>query len=373
MKIVHIYKDYYPPVLGGIETHINSLVTGMKDMVDSSVLVCNTCLKTEQQDIEGVSVVKAACLGRALSAPLSPMFPSLLKNLSADILHFHLPMPTATISYLLSPPEGKVVVTYHSDIVRQSWALAAYGPFQQRFLRKADRILVTSPNYLESSKHLQPHRDKCRVVPLGMDLSLFEPSPEVMQQSGEIRNRYGERIVLFVGKLRYYKGLTFLLKAMKKVDAKLIVIGGGPLERQLKQQVREDDLEQRVFFLGDTDRRRLPSYYYACDLFCLPSIYRSEAFGLVQIEAHACGKPVVSTNLTSGVPFVNLDGETGLIVPPQDPDALADAIENLLNDAELRTRLGSFARKRAYEEFTLEKMVTRVKNIYDELMSESEK
>jgi len=366
MKILHIYKDYYPPVLGGIETHINALATGMAHRHEISVLVCGKGWQTTRENLDGVTVVRIGCPIRAFSNPFAPCFPYWLRRLDADILHFHLPLPTATVAWQIARPKGKVIVTYHSDIVRQSWALAAYGPLQQAFLRKAFRILVTSPNYLQSSTHLQSHRERCRVVPLGMDLALFEPNEAVIRHATMLREQWGSRVVLFVGKLRYYKGLTYLISAMKSVNATLVLVGGGPLETQLRRQAQEEGISERVVFVGDMERDQLPSYYYACDLFCLPSIYRSEAFGLVQIEAAACAKPVVSTALASGVPYVNQHEKTGLIVPPQNPEALAQAINTLLDDPALSQRMGSYARERAFREFTLEKMLERVESIYEE-------
>lgn len=368
MRILHIYKDYYPPVLGGIETHINALATGMASRHEISVLVCGRGWRTTEETLDGVRVIRVGCPFRAFSNPFAPCFPAWLKRLDADILHFHLPLPTATVAWQIARPKGRVVATYHSDIVRQSWALAAYGPLQQRFLRQAHRILVTSPNYLNSSQHLQPHRERCRVVPLGMDLSLFEPTETVLREAAHLREDWGQRVILFVGKLRYYKGLTYLISAMKSVKARLILVGGGQLESQLRKQAEQDGVADRIVFVGDKERDLIPAYYYACDVFCLPSIYRSEAFGLVQIEAAACGKPVVSTALDSGVPYVNQHEKTGLIVPPQNPEVLAQAINTLLDDPTLSQQMGAYARERAFREFTLEKMLERVEAVYREAL-----
>ena len=367
MRVLHVYKDYYPPTVGGIETHIHALATGMSRNHDISVLICNTRGSTETHTIEGIHVTKVACFGRLLSNPLSPTFPLWLRRQKVDILHFHLPLPTAVVAYLLSRPRGRLVATYHSDIVRQSWAMGLYGPIQKLFLKKAARIIVTSPNYLESSIPLRPHQAKCVVVPLGIDLSIFQATDAVIQRAGEIREQYGPRIVLFVGKLRHYKGLTYLLTAMKNVQARLIVAGAGPFGSQLRAQTQRDGIADRVHFLGDIEREKLPPYYYACDVFCLPSILRSEAYGLVQLEAAACGKPVVSTALNSGVPFVNQHEKTGLVVPPRAPEALADGLNRLLRNRSMSEEMGQFAKQRAFDEFSLEKMIARVEEVYREL------
>ena len=172
-KILHIYKDYYPPIVGGIEKHINTICESLKEEFEIKVLVANRKPGTETEIINGVEVVKVGSLGRFFSAPLSPLFPSYLKKLKADILEFHLPNPTAVISYLLKKPPGKVLVFYHSDIVRQKWAMKGYGGILRRFLKLADKIIATTPRYIETSEYLLDFRDKCVAIPIGIYTSLF--------------------------------------------------------------------------------------------------------------------------------------------------------------------------------------------------------
>ncbi len=366
MRILHVYKDYYPPICGGIEIAINRIIEGIRDECeDVSVLICSRKRKSEIAEVEGTTVYKAGEWGRFLSAPMSPYFPYWLKKLKADILHYHLPNPTAVLSHLLVRPRGKIVVHYHSDIIRQKRWLAFYDPFRKAFLNQADRIIVTSPNYLQTSDVLRPYQNKCDVVPLGIPLNRYTFNPEIGEQAQVIRRRYGDRLVLFVGILRYYKGLHVLIEAMKQVEGKLLIVGDGPLLANLMEFANRLRLTDRVIFLGQVESVR--PYYFASDVFCLPSIYRSEAFGLVLAEAASCGRPLVSTELGTGTSYVNLHKETGLVVPPNNQKQLADALNQLLADKTLRIQYGNAARTRAAQLFCQETMARDVLKIYKKL------
>jgi len=370
-SVLHIYKDYYPPVIGGIEKHIHQLATGTHSNYDVRVLVANTRIKTEIENIEGVEVIKAGSLGRFASAPLCPGFPALLKKYSADILHFHCPNPTGEIAYLLARPEGKVVVTYHSDVIRQNLSMILYGRYLRKFLDCARAILPTSPDYIDASPYLSRVRPRCTVIPLGIETARFRDTPEVLARAIEIRKiSQGRPLILFVGRLRYYKGLAFLIQAMPRIEADLMIVGTGPEEYDIKNQAKMFKVSNRVHLIGNVSDDDLPAYYYAADVFCLPSHLRSEAYGLVQLEAMACGLPVVSCRIRTGVPFVNRDGDTGLLVPPASPGKLAEAINTLLHDEELRRRLGRQAKKRVLEEFDLSLMISRIKKVYEKVLNE---
>jgi len=313
-------------------------------------------------------VTKVADFGRLLSAPLAPTFPLWLRKLGGDILHFHLPNPTAVVSAFLARPGGRVVVTYHSDIVRQRVTGAMYGPLLRAFLRRADVVIVTSPDYLESSPVLRSVRERCRVIPLGVDPARMEATPAVAKRIEELKEtRPGPR-VFFLGVLRYYKGLHLLLRAVSKIDCHLYVGGDGPMRPALERQAAEEKLTDRVHFLGALSDEESAAWMHTCDVFCLPAHLRSEAFGLCQVEAQLCGRPVVSTALATGVPYVNLDGVTGLVVPPGSPDALAEALRTLLSDEALRVRLGEQGRSRALREFTASVMTGRLWSLYEEVL-----
>ncbi|HOL93866.1 MAG TPA: glycosyltransferase [bacterium] len=367
VRVLHIYKDVYPPTCGGIEIAIRRIIEATRDACEAiSVLICSRNRKSEFAEVEGTPVYKAGEWGRFLSAPVSPYFPYWLKRLQTDILHYHVPNPTAVISHLLVRPRGKVVVHYHSDIVRQEKWLKLYGPLRDRFLRKADVILATSPNYLESSDTLRRFRDKCAVIPFGVPVARFAPTGEIKDLAQVIRRRYGTGLVLFVGILRYYKGLHYLIEAMQHVEGKLVIVGDGPLLPGLIAFAQKQPHAERIIFVGQVES--VVPYYYAADVFCLPSIYRSEAFGLVLVEAAACGLPLVSTELGTGTSYVNRHGETGLVVPPQDPAALAGALNTLLANPNLRHVYGAAARRRVQDLFTQEAMGRQILETYRRIL-----
>jgi rhamnosyl/mannosyltransferase len=280
------------------------------------------------------------------------------------------PNPTGEFSHLLVNPSGKLVATYHSDIVRQEFLLGFYRPFLRKFLARADAIMPTSPIYMETSPFLSVVKDKCEVIPLGIDTRMFdEVGISMKPEIDRLRNLFGREFILFVGKLRYYKGLQFLIEAMPNIDVPLVVVGSGPMERDLKMLAANYRVTEKVHFMGELTEQDLAVFFHACSLFVLPSVYRSEAYGLVQLEAHVCAKPVVSTRLGTGVEFVNIDGMTGFVVPPADSPALANRINRLLADPDRRREMGEFAQKRAHSEFSLERMCERVEAVYRRVLA----
>nr|HID12929.1 glycosyltransferase [Anaerolineae bacterium] len=368
MRVLQVYKDYYP-VLGGIENHIKMLAEGLIQRgIDVQVLVTNTGPRTVIEEIEGVPVIKAGCPLRISGAPISPSFYAWMRRLKPDIAHLHFPNPPGELGQLLLGRSRRFVLTYHSDIVRQRYLLRLYRPFLWKVLAKADRIIATSPHYIRSSPYLSRFADKCAVIPLGIDLRPFETVDNDRVQA--IRRRYGSPLLLFVGKLRYYKGLEYLLQAMRGIEAQLLVVGTGPMEGQWQALAQELSLGDKVAFLGEVSDDDLPLYYHACDLFVLPASHRSEAFGVVQIEAMACGKPVICTELGTGTTWVNIRDETGLVVPPRDPKALAEAIIALLRDRERAEAMGRAGRERVERYFSVGMMVQATEALYEELIGE---
>jgi glycosyltransferase involved in cell wall biosynthesis len=266
-------------------------------------------------------------------------------------------------------PSARVVVSWHSDIVRQKRALRLYRPFLARFLDRADWVVAATPNYVQSSPFLGSCRHKCTVIPYSVDANRFTLTPEVEARVGFVRDREQMPIVLFVGRLVYYKGVEYLIEAMKDIEGTLVIIGEGPLEPRLRALAKELGLAQRVKFLKPMAEEELVSYYHACDLFVLPSVERSEAFGIVQLEAMACGKPVVSTELGTGVSFVNQHTKTGLVVPPRDPADLAYAIQSILGNPAIQEEYGRFAKARVERDFGPERMVSRTASVYEALLA----
>lgn len=366
MKVLQIGK-FYPPHRGGMESVLYELCDALKDRVNLRVLVSNGGYTTKIESENGIELVRVGSLGEIFSTSVCPTMPYWIKMYQADIVQLHHPNPMADISYLLSNPPGKLVVLYQSDIVRQQITYRLYAPFLLSMLRKASRIIVTSPNYLASSSLLKRFKEKCAVIPLGIDLQRFEKK-ESESKIAAIRSQYGGKIVLFVGRLTQYKGVPYLLEAMERVSGKLLIIGKGELEKQLRDQVERNNLSTKVHFLGELEEENLAPFFHACDVLVLPSITRNEAFGLVQLEAMACGKPVVSTRLETGVQYVNQNGKTGLIVPPRNSKALARAINRLLEDERLRVRMGMEGRRRVERKFTKEKMARETLKLYEEVL-----
>ncbi len=383
MQILHIYKDYFP-VVGGIENHIKMLAEAQAARGHAvSVLVTSRDHRTHIETINGVRVIFAARLATVLSAPISPALFALLRRETPDIAHLHFPYPFGEIANYFCGRARRTIVTYHSDIIRQRITRALYRPLMTRVFARVDRIIATSPNYIASSPVLARWKDKCVVVPLGINPAPFENATAELQgtfsktlsrntqhasfdyaalRSG--RNTHHVSL-LFVGHLRYYKGLNYLIQALRELPrAQLIVVGAGPMERAWRARARQLGVDARIVFVGAVRDAELPGYYAAADIFVLPASERSEAFGAVQLEAMAAGKPVVCAELGTGTSFVNVDGETGFVVPARDPRALAGAIARLIDDADLRARMGAAGRARVRREFTLEKMVERVMGVY---------
>jgi len=365
MDILQVNK-FYHPVIGGIEHVVHQLATGLSELGNpTSVLTSRQRGFGRSETVEGVSVTRTSSLGVALSTPLAPTFPVRLRQLSrdADLVHYHLPNPLAVASYLIAQPSTPIVVTYHSDIVRQATALRLYQPLLDRFLSEADRIVTTSPRLRDNSEHLQPYIEKTDVVPLSIDIDQIDSTTG---NSQEVFTTDEVPTVLFVGRLNYYKGVEYLLDAMAMVEtpATLCIIGDGTRRTDLEQRVQSLGIDNRVKFLGQVDDETLNAFYEAASLFVLPSTEPSEAFGIVQLEAMAHGLPVINTNLPTGVPWVSLDGKTGITVPPRNKRALADAIEELLSNTTRRAAYGQAARKRVESRFGEEQMIADTIDIY---------
>jgi len=234
-------------------------------------------------------------------------------------------------------------------------------------LKKADKIIATSPNYIEGSKYLRKYKEKCVVIPLGLNPEKLKINESMIQ---EIKKLYKDKPIIFsLGRLIYYKGFEYLIEAMRNINAYLLIGGSGPLKESLQKRIKNLNLSKKVFLLGRIKDEDLGSYYQACDVFCLPSIHRTEAFGLVQVEAMFFGKPVISTNIeSSGVSWVNQNNITGLVVSSKDPTALAEAINKIINNPELKEKFGENAKKRFEEEFRIEVVANKIFKLYNKII-----
>jgi len=360
-------------VVGGIENQIKVLAEGLVERDHTvTVLATNTTRSTSVEEHNGVRVIKAGRLLHLASTPLSLM---LLREARAlrgvDLVNLHMPYPPGDLAVHAM---GKVplVVTYHSDVVRQRHLLRFYRPLLDKTLRRARRIIATSQPYVDSSPFLRRYASKCRIVPLSVDAARFATaSPELV---AALRRRFApareDRVILSVGVLRYYKGLHVLLDALIQLSATLVIVGTGPEEQRLRALAQAYGLARRVHFAGWVPHKELPLYYHAADAFVLPSHLRAEAFGTVLLEAMATGLAVVSTELGTGTGEVNQHGITGFVVPPGDPHALARALQVLLANDDLRQQMGARGQQRVVKEYTPARMLDRTLAVYAEALAE---
>lgn len=351
-----------------MERVLQLVCDGEKEEVDTRVLVANTARNTVRETIDGVAVTRVGSIGVAGSVTICPTLPLWLSRERADVIVLHEPNPMALLAYAVARPAGKLIVWFHSEVVRDRLKYALfYRPWFAHAMRRANRVIVASPPMIEAQQ-LRGFEEKAVVIPYGVDERMTEGSPRIAARAAQLRKSHAGPLILFVGRMVPYKGLEVLLNAMVDVPATAVLVGGGPQRGRLETLAGELGIVSKVVFAGELDESELRAWYHACDLFVLPSTTRAEAFGVVQTEAMACGKPVVSTNLPTGVPWVNLDGESGLVVPPGDAPALSAALRALVNDPQLRLRLGEGARNRAQQEFTASRMVQRVISLYQEVV-----
>ena len=368
MKILHIFKAY-PPVVGGIEHHIRLLAEAQQRCAgDVTVLAASANGHATVSQENGIRVIRTRPWGSVASTPVSPGLARWLRRLRSDVTHLHFPYPFGELAHQTLGRSRATIVTYHCDPVRYPRLGRLYAPMVRRLLHQADRILVTTCQYFANSLPLQAVAGRCCVVPLGID-----PRPFAAVESGRvqaIRDGHGP-IVLFVGRLRHYKGLDVLFEAAQTVDAEFWIVGAGPMQRVWRQLAARSPAAPRIRFVGQLADEDLPAYYAAADVVVLPSVNRSEAFGLVLLEAMAAGRPVVSTELGTGTSVVNQHGETGLVVPPNDQLALAGALNTLLADPARRGVMGALGRQRVTSKFHVNMMADRTMAIYRDALAGS--
>lgn len=374
MRIAHVYKDYHPPVLGGIEQTIERMARwqAAKGHQVCVVVSASGSRSSREERVDGVRVVRVGEWGRALSSPICPGFPAALARERADLWHLHVPNPLGEGSYAWVRPPGALVLTFHCDLTRQRSLLPIYAPLVHHLFRRADALHATSPQAVEREGSLvAPFRERFCVVPLGIDAGGLLELDRDRAGARALRRRHGDPFLLFVGRLRYYKGLHVLLAAMPQIPSRLVIVGDGPSEPELRAQVKRLGLDDRVVFAGRVDDETLHDHLAAAAVGVLPSSTPTEAFGLALVEYMAAGLPVVSTELGTGTSFVNQHGCTGLVVPANDPAALAGAISGLLADPPARARMGLAGRARVREKFTTEVMMRGMDQLYAEALREA--
>jgi glycosyltransferase involved in cell wall biosynthesis len=374
MKIIQANKAYSPHI-GGIETIVRQLAEGFaaRDGIESSVIVCNDYNYGAKEVLNDVQIKRTATYARIASLPISPAYPYQLLSQSADILHIHEPFLIAPAAYLTFLSLAKkrfkrLVIWWHSDIIKQEIVSNLYLPLQKAILRKADAIIVATPNHIDSSMVLGEFRDKCHAIPFGVDLARFVMTAECQQKVNAIKEKYRKPIILFFGRLIYYKGAEYLIEAMNSIpDAHLVMVGKGTLRESLELTASKG--LGNISFIPYLSEEDLVPMYHACEVLVLPSVENTEAFGIVQLEAMACGKPVISTDLPTGVTYVNQAGITGLVVQKRSSQELVKAIKHLLENETTRNELGANAQRRVESDFTVSGMVEQTLKLYSEILS----
>ena len=369
MRILHFYKTSFPDSMGGVEQVINQIARGaIKHGIQTDVLSLSPKRSHDAIEIDGYQVHRSKLnlqiASNSFSISAFGRFMKLAKQ--ADVIHYHFPWPFMDLVHMLTRIKKPSLVTYHSDIVRQKFLLKIYQPLMNSFLKDMDCIVATSPNYLATSDTLVKNQKKVKLIPYGLDKSTYPvPTAEKLAFWGE---RFGAKFFLFVGVLRYYKGLHILLEAAKGTNYPIVIVGAGPIETELKNQAEETGLSN-VHFLGfssDEDKAALLTLCYAV-LF--PSHLRSEAFGISLLEGAMYGKPLISSEIGTGTSFINISNETGIVVTPSDPVALRQAMDTLWQNPELAAEMGRKAEQRYWELFTADKMVASYVDLYRELVS----
>lgn len=367
MRVLHFFKTYSQSY-GGIEQVIYQLCTGSQAHgIESEVLTLSRDIEQPELIIDGHKVYRARLDFEIASTGFSFSVMKKFRELAADadIIHYHFPWPFMDVVHFASGVRKPTLVTYHSDIVRQWFLLMLYRPLMQRFLASVDSIVASSPNYLATSSVLEHFSDKVQVIPYGLNKARY-PTPSATRLA-EWKKRIGEKFFLFVGVIRYYKGLHILLDAALGTDYPIVIVGAGPIEAELRKHARQKNL-RNVIFLGalpDTDKVALLNL---CHAIVFPSHLRSEAFGISLLEGAMYGKPMISSEIGTGTSFINIDGETGLVVPPSDPAAFRRAMDFLWNNPQAAREMGARAEARYWNLFTADKMTESYAQLYRKLL-----
>lgn len=371
LKVLQLGKFY--PILGGVEKVMYDLTLGFAERPDLAVACDMMCASVSGEGMEmplpgGNKLICCRTWKKVAATMLSPAMVTELKKRCAeyDVVHVHHPDPMACLALYLSGYRGKVVLHWHSDILKQKLLFQFYRPLQHWLLRRADLIVGTTPVYLAESPHLAHMQHKTRCLPIGVDAVSVSPAA-----AADIRERYhGKKIVFSLGRLVDYKGFKYLVEAARYLpDDYVVLIGGsGPLKADLQADIARWGLKDKVRLLGYISDEELPAYYGACHLFCMSSIQKTEAFGIVQIEAMSCGKPVVATRIPqSGVSWVNAHGESGLNAEPEDAEGLARCIMEVTASEKAYRDYAARAEQRYQRMFTKKRMIESMLDIYANL------
>lgn len=370
MRILHISKYYYP-YLGGVENICKYVVEGMPQY-QMAVVCFNDKCKDVVNEVNGVKVYRVATWINIARQALSLSYFSVLKRaineFQPDVIHFHWanPFPAAVLLCLI-PKKVKLVIHWHMDIIKQAKIYPLIKPVETALLKRADMVIVTSPQYRDASKPLQPFKEKVRIVPNAINEENFKLHIGDDEEINNLKSKYNhKKIVFFIGRHIQYKGLSYLIEAEKHIesDCAILIAGNGPLTEELKAQCKS----KRVYFIGRLSDDELRWHLYAATVFAFPSITKNEAFGVALAEAMYCGTPAVTFSIEgSGVNWVSINNETGIEVPNGDVVAYAEAVDRLLTDDVLHYKYSQAGRKRIIDKFIIPKMVSQMEKYYNEL------
>lgn len=386
MRILHIGK-YFPPIAGGIENFLCDLLPALsRKGIESALLVHEDWNSPYPPGtFDGIPAYRSVSFGTLLYAPISPGFPKAMHgaihSFKPDLLHFHVPNTSAFWALVL-PIAWRLpwIVHWHADVVasdldrRMAFAYRGYRPVEQRLLARAHHIIATSQAYLKTSPSLRPWQEKCRVISLGLDPSRLPPPAEADRRWAQRQWGGGDGRgwrILAIGRLTYYKGHEFLIEAAADLPSscRILIVGEGDRRAALHKASREKGLEGRVILMGGLPDAALHALLDTCDCLCLPSVERTEAFGLVLLEAMRYGKPVVASDVEgSGIGWVVENGVSGILVPPADAGALSAAIQRMMENDGLRCDMARAALERFEQHFRIDRVAGRIAALYNEIL-----
>jgi rhamnosyl/mannosyltransferase len=369
LHVLHVYKTFLPDSVGGLETAIAQMAVSTRRLgIETRILSLSRTPWPRKRHYRATEHYRyketASIASNAMSVPLMLGFGEHVHW--ADVIHYHFPWPFADLLHLLWRVRKPSVVTYHSDIVRQRALLTLYRPLMRAFLGRVNQIVATSPNYVQTSDVLRDYPDKTTVIPIGLDPASYPATrPDILERW---RGQVGENFFLFIGVIRYYKGLHILLDALAGTPLPTVIVGSGPIESELRAHADRAGLTH-VKFLGTVSEEDKVALLQLSAAVVFPSHLRSEAFGVTLLEGAMFSKPLISSEIGTGTSYINIDGETGLVVKPSDPVALRAAMLKMAGDIDMRTRMGAAARRRFEERFTADRMALQYVDTYCELIS----
>jgi len=374
MKVVHVFKTYYPDTYGGMEETIRQLClqTSQHGVSNTVITLSNRIKESETLERPECRLVRFPVSFDVASTPCSFSLMYAFRNLvaDADLIHYHFPWPVSDLMHVFGRIRTPYIVTYQSDIVKQKVLKRFYSPLKHKFLAGAKLITVATPQYMESSNVLSRHKELCRLMPLGLDAMSYPAIDENRLQHW--KDRLGSGFFLFVGVLRYYKGLTYLIRAIAGTKFRIVIVGEGPLKDDLYTEARRLDVQSQVIFTGFLSNDDKICLYSLSAAFIFPSHLRSEAYGISLLEAAIFQSCLISCEINTGTSHINKHGETGFVVGPANPDALRSAMENVSSSPDRAREMGKAARKRFETYFTAKQMGETCLDLYREALKKTE-